>query len=241
MLPKAGEPPGTVTIVLKYSNEPKFVRFFANEGVQQKAEWIVKKSKLGRIFTREKGWYVADQDGLFIQRDGQILDYEQVKEFRDRANEISVNLAKTFQEARGDKEKGGFRRIWEKVSEPFQHGFTANLMEEIGREHYHGHGETRGKDWIGKELRSKIKKIPDGFAITLHGTQDNFTLDPISHVSREEVKSVFTKSLDAFHEKLNTDVDTYIRVTEEQERGSFDMEHSALRGITTSERMSRFQ
>ena len=156
LLPRSGF--GTVEIALKHQNNPLLVRYLANEGLRQKAEWIIKKSKLGALRTG-KGVYAGDVDGLWIKVDGVLLDYKQTKAVCDRANEITKNLGETFAKARQDGDKG-FARMWEKASNMFKHGFTANLMEEIGLPHYHGNGETRGAKWIKEESPGQGEENP---------------------------------------------------------------------------------
>jgi RHS repeat-associated protein len=235
LFPATGD--NTVEIALKHQNEKGsiFSRYFANEGWAQKAEWIVQKSNLGKILTR-KGRYAPDVDGLWIKVNGELLDYQQTKAVCDRANQISENLAKSFQQAGQSGEKG-YAKMWEKVSNMFKHGFSANLMEEIGLAHYHGEGETRGKAWLEQELQAKVKKIPDGFTITLKGTYSDFTLDSVKNVSKEEVASVFKEKLQIFHDKLDPknidhpdqkrrfDQDLYNRVMSELFKGDFDIDH----------------
>ena len=83
-----------------------------------------------------------------------------------------------------------------------------------------------------------MKKIPDGFTITLKGTCDNFTLDPVKNVKatapegEPSVASVFQEGLQRFHERLkinwkssNYDLDLYQRVYQEQQKGKFDILH----------------
>ncbi len=229
MLPRSHQ--GTIEIALKHQNNPMLVRYLVNEGLRQKAEWIFKKSIRGALRTGE-GTYAADVDGLWIKVDGVLLDYEQTKRVCDRANEITKNLGETFSRSRQDGDKG-FARMWEKASNMFKHGFSANLMEEIGLAHYHGNGETRGQKWIKEELQAKVKKVPDGFTITLRGTYDNFTLDPVKNVSRDDVKGVFAEGLKRFHEKLDWkspqfDGDLYARVMGELQKGNFDIDHHPI-------------
>lgn len=233
LFPPTGD--NTVEIALKHQTNPVFARYFVNEGWQQKAEWIINKSKLGKILTR-KGRYAPDVDGLYIKVNNVLLDYHQTKAVCDRANEISMNLAGTFERA-GIAGIKGYAKMWQKASNMFKHGFTANLMEEIGLPHYHGEGELRGKAWLEQELQAKVKKIPDGFSITLKGNYSDFTLDSVKNVSSEDVASVFKEKLQIFHDKLDPknvnhpdeqrrfDESLYNRVMSELYKGDFDIDH----------------
>jgi hypothetical protein len=189
---------------------------------------VAKKSSNGKVDYRGER-FAPDVDGLWIKIDGVLLDFKETRAICDRANEINANLGRAFANAGQSGGQTGFNKMWEKSSDFFKHGFTANLMEEIGMPHYH-EGETRGKAWIEDELTKKVKKIPEGFAITLRGNSDSYTIDPLKDVGRGEVKGVFEEKLQRFHDKMdpnNVDYDANLcaRVNKELAKGKFDLTH----------------
>jgi hypothetical protein len=199
-----------------------------NAGYPQKPEKVSKKSSNGKVDYRGER-FAPDVDGLWITIDKVVLDFKETQAICDRANEINRHLSEAFARA-GEAGETGYAKMWEKSSDFFKHGFTANLMEEIGMPHYN-EGETRGRAWIEDELTKKVKKIPDGFGLTLRGNSDSYTIDPLRHVDREEVASVFQMKLERFHDKMNPaltgvyDKELTERVNAEQVKGAFDMTH----------------
>jgi len=225
-LPNSGQ--HTIEIVLKYQSNKSLTRAMVNAGYPQKPEKVSKKSSNGKVDYRGER-FAPDVDGLWITIDKVVLDFKETQAICDRANEINRHLSEAFARA-GEAGETGYAKMWEKSSDFFKHGFTANLMEEIGMPHYN-EGETRGRAWIEDELTKKVKKIPDGFGLTLRGNSDSYTIDPLRHVDREEVASVFQMKLERFHDKMNPaltgvyDKELTERVNAEQVKGAFDMTH----------------
>jgi hypothetical protein len=215
-LPEEGH--GSFEFGFKDLSSPEQVRRFRSQNRRTKIEDIYDKTVNGTV--RHKGeLYTGDVDGLYLRRGEQFLRLDEVKAFQDDVNNEVATLTKVHME---HLERVGKSAHWTEPSKPFNHGMTAHVQEEIGTAHALSTGGYFGKEGINNLLK-KVKKMPEGFAITVSGTRDNPTVS-LRGLSQDDVRGIFAdknvqfqKMLDPkepeyFHEP------TFIRVLEQMYR-----------------------
>ncbi len=178
---------GKFAFAFKTINAPELVREYSAQNFPTKIVRIYDKTEQGLVLF-EGRLYTGDVDGLSLRADDEFLKFSQVQEFQEDANKLAVLLGH-IETAR--RQELGQPLHSTDPSFPFNHGMTGHSQEELA----YLPAADAAKEFHA--INTKVKDMPEGWEITVEGTQANFSLN-LRRVDANESVKIFSAAAETF-------------------------------------------